>query len=367
MLDCLHLFCWSQQKLFLNFVASFFLEKAEFLSCLSWMDKSRKSGRTCESVTIDRRFFFRNLREGGLGAFTFFWSGGFESVFCVLFYHNSMIDLPSQAQVDNIVEGAVASLRGRLLFDEDSKVFRPKICASCDRIHTIDNPIVGFSLNRFEKLLKVYPAKRAEKKWDGRSDVLNQYRANHKRLEPFLLSPYTKTGTDELGDEVVLVCQECLDVFEEEEKKKGPKSGPGWSIWNGSMFGRAPECLTCLNEAELNLVSLNRCASTAIVLRSDAHKGLYGWHSVFQSDAETNASNIKLLKDSGFQSDFMCVLCGPFSKVHLKKAKEMVQVRSDKVLEAYAWLCANNPYYKDCVLPSENELTSPRLVRHSTL
>ena len=278
----------------------------------------------------------------------------------------STIQLPTAEEIENIVERAMVSLRDRMHFDERSKTFLPKICATCDRIHILDNPVAAFPLNELIAILDKYPCK-----WNGRngipSGVQAQFQAEDARLKPFILSRFSRVVSDEEGNDHVEVCKQCSEVFKSESKKKGRKFGPSWSIWNGSLFGDPPECLACLNEAELNLISLNRFSSNAIVLRSDSHKGLYGWHSIYQSEVDTNVSNIQLLAESGFNSDFICVLCGPFSKLHLKKAKDTYQVRSDRVLRAFEWLKVNNPFYKDIPLPSENQLTSPRLVRHSTL
>lgn len=280
-----------------------------------------------------------------------------------------MILLPSQFEIDGVVESACQSLRERVHYDKGTNSFLPRICAICDCLHRVQNPVVKFPLERLLSNLRKYPCTRDKLPKDVPSTLANGFTAKDDRLKAFLLSPYTRVLPDSNNIECVEVCSRCVVEIEEQEKKPGPKSGPTFAIWNGSMFGDPPECLKVLNHAELNLVSVNRISiqTNAVVLRSDHHKGLVGWHSVFENDVEANAANVQCLQNAGVSGEFLCVLCGPFSKVHLKLAKKAYKVRPDKVLEAFHWLKENNPFYKDIKPPEDNELVSPRFLKHSSL
>ena len=73
---------------------------------------------------------------------------------------------------------------------------------------------------------------------------------------------------------------------------------PRHAVWNGSMFGDAPKCLTDLNVAELALVSANHITTNAVALESNCKKGIYGFHLMYQNDVSRNMSNIQCLIDS---------------------------------------------------------------------
>ena len=125
------------------------------------------------------------------------------------------------------------------------------------------------------------------------------------------------------------------------------------------------DCLKDLNTAELALVSPNRILTNAIVLFCDHHEGIYGWHSMFENDVQTNVSNVQYLIDAGLQGSFYCVLCGPWTNVHIEKVRTTYSVRPEKVITAFRWLKDNNIHFKDFVIPSPDMLPSPRVIQHS--
>ena len=275
--------------------------------------------------------------------------------------------LPSSSMVEAIKRNATERLFSRLYFDSKAMCYKAKFCSVCDCIITINNPCDPINMKDFKTILKRCKASKLNLLPFFSSSMVNDYTTDSSELKEFCLSPRTRVFRGPDNELFVDVCRNCAECWTERDDSSSTRGlpSPKMALWNGTLTGETPDCLKDLNTAELALVSPNRILTNAIVLFCDHHEGIYGWHSMFENDVQTNVSNVQYLIDAGLQGSFYCVLCGPWTNVHIEKVRTTYSVRPEKVITAFRWLKDNNIHFKDFVIPSPAMLPSPRVIQHS--
>ena len=103
------------------------------------------------------------------------------------------------------------------------------------------------------------------------------------------------------------------------------------------MTGGLPEELADLRKPEIALISANRIVMHGIVLRSNGHEGVYGWHAMYESKVDLNIGHIQQLVDAGMKGEIVVVLCGPWTSTAAAMAKKEMTIRPDRVVKAFEW------------------------------
>ena len=268
-----------------------------------------------------------------------------------------MISLPSNSNARLIAQQASKSMADRMFRDESTGKLQPRICATCDEMVTILNPSV---LVPIKKLIKRLHKAKAHHHHVRRAyenpAVVDSYKASHPSLSPFVLSPATHVRRLANGSECVLMCRTCKDEMESKCTSRKKHVSPERAIWNYNLVGELPECLKILRPAEVAIISPNHIYTHAIVLRSDRHDGIYGWHSMFENRVDVNIGNTQYLIDAGLEGEIVCVFCGPFDKAQVDAARTQYSIRPQKVIEAFDWLKKNNHYFRDFEIPDASRI-----------
>lgn len=290
--------------------------------------------------------------------------------------------IPNLDTIQNIREDATNALGARFGRNEDSEITK-QVCAICDCFVTIDNPskwIPILELSSYcqrsganlSNLIEFFPEK-----------LVFDYRNEHPVLKKFAISTMLETRNAALSlfeenehQEEALTCTICYDQWEKDITKYGDcqKRGisrkipcPPRAIWNGNMIGEAPDCLKDLTIAELAMVSPNRVISHGIVLYADQHRGVYGWHAMYENDVSANIGNIQQLVEAGLTGEIVCVLCGPFTRAQQAVVRNQFSVRSEKIREAFVWLKMNNHFFSKFDIPSSDSMKMPVILYNDNL
>ena len=260
--------------------------------------------------------------------------------------------IPTKEQVDLLVRNATKALESRVLHDTQRDEYRPRICAVCDVIATLDNPMVQMAVTDLakvcnktnadrDKLVHMYPDPEPAKR------MIATYKVDHPLLSNYTLSPMTNIYKDDTDIEVVDVCQFCSKQCH--PNSRGQSSVPPTrALWNGYCTGETPPELQDLNIAELAMISPNRLVCHAAVLYTDQHRGIYGWHAMYENNVDDNVKTVDDLIKAGLGGEIFVVLCGPWDSTQRALAKKQYTVRADKLAKAFDWLKKNNFYFKHC-------------------
>ena len=268
------------------------------------------------------------------------------------------MNIPNEIEIKVMVGRALEKMKGRFVFDGNS--VRAKHCVCCDCFGTYNNEIKLFRFDKYVnrcKAMKLVP-EQFEKIYP--KDLVDQYTLKTNDGSSIITSPSTELFNNN-GKNFVHLCEQCYSVFNCRSKKTPPK----YSIANYLMVGEPPDELKCLTTAELAIVSMNRIICQGIVLRSDSHKGVYGWHSLFANNVENNMGNIEALSDAGMKNTIICVLCGPFTKTQVALTKEKMSIRPQKIIDAFNWLIANNTFYANMKIPDIEDIPLPIFIEES--
>jgi hypothetical protein len=88
---------------------------------------------------------------------------------------------------------------------------------------------------------------------------------------------------------------------------------------------------------------------------------------MYEADVEHVAGSMMQLKDFGIGSHVVCILMGPFMGVQHVKASSQCTVNPKSVLAAMEWLVENNPKYKNCKIPAEEDLPKSLVIDQSNI
>lgn len=271
------------------------------------------------------------------------------------------LKVPSKAVIEGIVQQAAQSLQKRFNFHNTNGNIGRKICAICDCFVTVDNEEKWIPSNDLaiycsksngshEYLSSFYPEK-----------LMSEYVNNHPLLKEYVVSPCLCTRPGRRNVDQVLICSACYIAFEKTKANglKKKSASPMRAIWNGNLIGETPAELRDLNIVELALVSPNRIMAHGIILYADQHKGVYGWHALYENNIEQNVGNIEQLVRAGLTGEIVCVMCGPFTKTQKMIARSHMTVRYEFVRRAFEWLKIHNHFFYDMTIPEDHEVRSP--------
>ena len=100
----------------------------------------------------------------------------------------------------------------------------------------------------------------------------------------------------------------------------------------------------------------------ALDINSGCHTHIKGWHTYYENDVSCNVANINHLKENGMKGKLLVVLCGPFTTTQKALVRKQVQVRVEKVTEAFNWLREHNIQYKDLQWLNPDEIPMPHII-----
>lgn len=283
--------------------------------------------------------------------------------------------VPADNTVKQICEDACNALASRTYYSPKDGLLKAKFCSACDGIATVENPCGNFELANFVSCLVRFKAEKQHVLPFFPPALIEKYTAADDRLKSFIISPSTQVLKDDNGEETVHLCQDCTTCFEA-VKKKNPKKkdktyfklSPSKAIWRGLLVGGPPQCITKLRAAELALVSPNRVITHGMTLYADHHKGIQGWHTMFENSVGQNMEDISQLVEAGLEGEIICVLCGPFTKTQHALVREQLRIRPEVIREAFEWLKLNNHYYGgDFCIPETTQFRQPKIIQDDTL
>jgi PIF1-like helicase/Helitron helicase-like domain at N-terminus len=169
-------------------------------------------------------------------------------------------------------------------------------------------------------------------------------------LEDCLLSPRSKlVQTYKNRNTMVMCCQECRGGLSEKLLKQGKL--PRFAIANNLAIGIAPVCLERLNEIEIALLSQARFRGHLFTYWGGCHRSIKGWHSFHEVDPNHTIAVLEKVEHFTNSKNIAVVLCGPFTSNQKEKVLRKVQVNVEWVLDAFAWLKANNKLYENLPFP----------------
>lgn len=290
------------------------------------------------------------------------------------------LKIPDPVNIQCIRQDVAKALGARFGTNADNEITQ-QVCAVCDCFITIDNPskwIPIFELSSYcrrsgaeiAQLIKYFPEK-----------LVFEYKNEHPIMANFAISTkvemrnVTSSLFAESEEEEALVCTLCHETWEKDILNYGGKASsrkrkipcPPRAIWNGNMIGQAPDCLKELTIAELAIVSPNRVISHGVVLYADQHRGVYGWHAMYENDVSANIGNIQQLVEAGLSGEIVCVLCGPFTRAQQAVVRTQFAVRSEKIIAAFEWLKANNHFFSRFEMPSLESMKMPVILYNDNL
>lgn len=287
----------------------------------------------------------------------------------------NVLNIPNETFVRSMRENVSNAMNNRFCIDESSGSYGQKVCVICDCFVTVDNPpekmLVSHLASYCERsganidhLISIFP-----------ENLVNEYRNDHPVLRRYAVSTQFSifkepvTLFSGIEEEFVHVCKLCHNIWKKDTLRSGRSkiACPARSVWNGNLIGEAPSCLKVLSIAELAILSPNRIITHGIVLYADQHRGVYGWHALYENNVSANVSNIQQLVDAGLNGDIVCVLCGPFTRAQHAVVRNQFLIRNEKIKEAFLWLKANNHFYKDIEMPDMESIKQPVLLYNDDL
>jgi hypothetical protein len=323
----------------------------------------------------------------------------FVIIIAIMLVTNSMIN----AAVGNATEATK-----NLTYTKDGRHFS-KVCCICDRL-------IRYGKEDAVKLSDLQTLRESFSKSNIGNHVpasckdhytVQCYDTNlrkYKFLKGMILSRRSYaikvTRNDALG-----CCAECSVAVK--AMKKSSTKLPRYAICNGLVMGKAPACITELNEVELALISIARINKHIFSFTAGTHKSIKGWHSMYYNDLEhfngvANyiVANTSSDGDPDFEEEFedeilresvdvetvnvdeesgdeesppvaptngkkipivAVVLCGPFTPSQKALTHARTKVSWYKLTKAIRWLKRHNKLYADFKLP-EKEAIEPIFV-----
>jgi len=325
------------------------------------------------------------------------------------------IMLVTNSMINAAVENATIATKN-LTYTKDGKHFS-KVCCVCDRLirHGKEDAVKLSDLDKFGENFsksKIGNHVPASCKDHYTVQCYDTNMRKYKFLKGMVLSRRshaTKVGrNDALG-----CCAECSGAVK--AMKVNISKLPKYAICNGLLMGKAPSCITELNEVELALISVARINKHIFSFTAGTHKSIKGWHSMYYNDLEhlngvANYIATNTISDGGpdfeedsddqvedFEDEILresvdmetasddeesdnesppvapmngkkmpvvaVVLCGPFTPSQKVLTRERTKVRWWKLRLAMRWLKKNNKLYADFKLP-EKAAIEPIFVDH---
>ena len=270
------------------------------------------------------------------------------------------LKIPTDQEANAIVESCLDALHSyETEFDENERLF-PNICAVCDSLPQCSNDHIWIPVPEFKEYCTASRLQSLELVGQYPAPLLQGYAVHHPSLKEFVLSPYSLINRKE---NTILVCKGCNMELERNHKKEewNKNLPPINSIANGYLIGETPPELKELNSVELSLVSKVQTYCQTWMFKGGPHQQIKGWHTFFKNRPSSHVGSLKQLKWAELKGNILVVLCGPFTKTQKALTLQKVQVRPEKVVNAYKWLIANNIYYSEDRIPDISEIPIPEI------
>jgi hypothetical protein len=325
----------------------------------------------------------------------------------ILFVIVIAVMLVTNSMINAAVENATKATKN-LTCTKDGRHFS-KACCACDRLmrHGKEEAIKLSDLHKFRECFSKsnmgnhVPASCEDHHAVQCCDTANTHKCKHLSLMALSRRSYaTEVGqNDALG-----CCAECSGALKAMKKANDTTKLREHAICNGLVIGKAPACITELNEVELALISIARINKHVFSFTAGTHKSIKGWHSMCHDDLEhfngvanhiatnTNDGDSDGEEDSDDEvEDFedeisrdpvddetandeeerndesstitpmnekkmpavAVVLCGPFAPSQKALTCARTKVTWWKVTRAMRWLKKNNKLHADFTLPGK--------------
>ena len=286
----------------------------------------------------------------------------------------SSIQIPTNATLQTIRRDVSGAMKSRFFCNMVTETYEKKICAICDTFITVDNCESTISAVNLAKYCERTQGKVTDALQFFPELLVRDYANQHSTLSKYVLSPALRiVRLPNVEGEQVIVCSKCHFAYTKDMASYGGEMTrkaippPPRAIWNGNMVGETPQELLDLNVAEIALVSPNRILCHGMVVYADQHRGVYGWHALYENNVGANIGNINQLIDAGLKGEIVCVLCGPFTRAQKAVVRDQTNVRYEKLVAAFNWLKLHNHFFNDLVIPAPGEIKSPVLLYNNDL
>lgn len=161
-------------------------------------------------------------------------------------------------------------------------------------------------------------------------------------LNDMCLSPrgsYIQVTSQKKGFTCCEGCFKCLN-------KRSPEV-PYYALVNNNHSGSPPDCLKNLTEAELAFLSPVHSYSYCYVYEGGRMKNMNGTLVFMRVTERQMARAVTTLECMGLKKHVVFLLSGKMTYEQKKKVETKTRIRTDKMIEAVEWLCANNRMWKD--------------------
>lgn len=281
--------------------------------------------------------------------------------------------IPLDSTIKTIRGDVSLAMKGRFYCNKDTNTYEKKVCAICDNFVTIDNPESTISAAKLAKYCERSGAKVSDALEFFPEPLVSTYKNVHPLLSNYVLSPLLKLKKLSTSEELVIICHLCNTAYNIHITKYGGETSkknipcPPRAIWNGNFVGEIPDVLLSLTLAEAALISPNRILSHGMVVYADQHRGVYGWHALYENNVESNLGNIDQLIRAGLKGEMVCVLCGPFTRAQQTVLRNQLVVRHEYMVRAFEWLKKYNHFFRNFCIPEPDSFKAPVLLYNDDL
>ena len=276
-------------------------------------------------------------------------------------------DLPTKKQIQERIHGRYNNL---FHIDEDGK-HHPLVCSICDEFLTHEKDVCLFDVKKLEKckqLLQWSNVNNAEVSTELQAhfafDTTTNKVPGNVNLDGLALSPrgrIHRKSSHHRSRAGLTSCSECKNSIEK-------KQLPFFAIINKNFVGGTPQCLLDLTDIELALITPVRSYGFCFTYVGGRTQNLKGCLTFMRVKERSTARAFMQLEALGLNKHVLILVSGYMTTDQRQKVQYKSEIRTDKMIAAVEWLCANNCGWQDVnlnELRSELENTKPVFVDHS--
>ena len=233
------------------------------------------------------------------------------------------------------------------LFKMDNDKASPYVCGICDEFILHQDDMAVLSEKKMESVKDLFswstlldteriPAVEEHHKFKGSmAGIVNKDLFKNLAISPraciYRKGPRCKPG--------LLVCKEC-------EAKCTAKKLPFYAIINKNYLGVAPKCLTDLNETELAFLTPVRTHGYCFHYAGGAQMQLKGTLAFMRVKERRITKAVAALQMLGLADTVVVICSGKMTKEQRKRARSKSECRTDYLIAAAKWLCANHKSWR---------------------
>ncbi len=227
--------------------------------------------------------------------------------------------------------------------------FKPLVCTVCDTFLLDKDAVNIVPLDRMKKCHDILSWS-----WLDDKDRIPELEASFRFVDdvPGLRdrSWLNEMGLSPRGSFIQVSAQKkgftCCECCFKSLNKKSPEV-PYYALVNNNHSGSPPQCLTDLTEAELAFLSPVHAYSYCYVYEGGRMKNMNGTLVFMRVTERQMARAITTLDCMGLKKHVVFLLSGKMTYEQKKKVETKTRIRTDKMIAAVEWLCANNRMWKD--------------------